>query len=246
MDAPVSLVFWILSFIIIVSAFMVVSLKNIFHCALFLILCLFSVAGIYLLLNAEFLAAAQVLIYVGAVSILMIFAIMLTSQLASKRISQTNENKLVAFFICLSASRSQCPDNWKISNDRLHAPVRGGLGAASGGHDRRHCSGKKGDILMFYYLALAALLFSIGLYGVLTRRNIIGILMSLELMFNAANINFVTFNKFVITDGMTGQVFALFVIAVAAAEAVVGLAIVLLVYRNWQGIKTDYINVMKW
>jgi NADH-quinone oxidoreductase subunit K len=99
---------------------------------------------------------------------------------------------------------------------------------------------------MFYYLALAALLFSIGLYGVLTRRNIIGILMSLELMFNAANINFVTFNKFVITDGMTGQVFALFVIAVAAAEAVVGLAIVLLVYRNWQGIKTDYINVMKW
>ena len=99
---------------------------------------------------------------------------------------------------------------------------------------------------MFYYLALAALLFSIGLYGVLTRRNIIGILMSLELMFNAANINFVTFNKFVITDGMTGQMFALFVIAVAAAEAVVGLAIVLLVYRNWQGIKTDYINVMKW
>lgn len=101
MDAPVSLAFWILSVIIIVSAFMVVSLKNIFHCALFLILCLFSVAGIYLLLNAEFLAAAQVLIYVGAVSILMIFAIMLTSQLASRKITQTNENKLVAFFVCL-------------------------------------------------------------------------------------------------------------------------------------------------
>ena len=99
---------------------------------------------------------------------------------------------------------------------------------------------------MFYYLALAALLFSIGLYGVLTRRNIIGILMSLELMFNAANINFVTFNKYVITDGMAGQLFALFVVVVAAAEAVVGLAIVLLVYRNWQGIKADYINVMKW
>ena len=99
---------------------------------------------------------------------------------------------------------------------------------------------------MFYYLALAALLFSIGLYGVLTRRNIIGILMSLELMFNAANINFVTFNKFVITDGLTGQLFALFVIVVAAAEAVVGLAIVLLVYRNWKGIKADYVNVMKW
>ena len=99
---------------------------------------------------------------------------------------------------------------------------------------------------MFHYLALAAILFSIGIYGVITRRNIIGILMSLELMFNAANINFVVFNRYIITDGMTGQIFAIFIVVVAAAEATVGLAIVLLVYRNWQGIKADYINVMKW
>ena len=99
---------------------------------------------------------------------------------------------------------------------------------------------------MFPYLALAAILFSIGLYGVMTRRNVIGILMSLELMFNAVNINMVTFNKFIISDGMTGQIFALFIVVVAAAEAVVGLAIVLLIYRNWRGIKSDYVNVMKW
>lgn len=99
---------------------------------------------------------------------------------------------------------------------------------------------------MFYYLALAVMLFSIGLFGVLTRRNVIGILMSLELMFNAANINFVTFNKYIATDGMVGQMFAIFIIVVAAAEAVVGLAIVLLLYRNWQGINTDNVNVMKW
>ena len=99
---------------------------------------------------------------------------------------------------------------------------------------------------MFYYLALAAILFSVGLFGVLTRRNVIGILMSLELMFNAANINFVAFNKYIITDGLTGQIFAIFIIVVAAAEAVVGLAIVLLIYRNWQGIDMDHINIMKW
>jgi len=99
---------------------------------------------------------------------------------------------------------------------------------------------------MYPYLGLAAILFSIGLYGVLTRRNVIGILMSLELMFNAANINFVAFNKYIITDGLAGQVFAVFIIVVAAAEAVVGLAIVLLVYRNWHDIKVDYVNVMKW
>ena len=94
-------VFWILSFIILVSGFMVVSLKNVFHCALFLILCLFSVAGIFILLEAEFLAAAQVLIYVGAVSILIIFAIMLTSNLASRKIVQSNENVPVSVFVCV-------------------------------------------------------------------------------------------------------------------------------------------------
>ncbi|UCD62987.1 MAG: NADH-quinone oxidoreductase subunit J [Candidatus Zixiibacteriota bacterium] len=97
----VGIVFWILSVAIIVSACMVVSLRNIFHCALALILCLFAVAGIFILLGAEFLAAAQVLIYVGAVAILMIFAIMLTSNLAAKKITQTNENALVGLLVCV-------------------------------------------------------------------------------------------------------------------------------------------------
>lgn len=93
-------VFYLLGFVIIASAIMVVSLKNIFHCALALIVCLFAVAGIYILLHAEFLAAAQVLIYVGAVSILMIFSIMLTSNLASRKIKQVNKNALSAFLAC--------------------------------------------------------------------------------------------------------------------------------------------------
>ena len=99
---------------------------------------------------------------------------------------------------------------------------------------------------MLQYLALAAILFAIGVFGVLTRRNAVGILMSLELMFNAANINLVVFNKFIGPDNLIGQIFALFVVVVAAAEAVVGLAIVLLLYRNWRGIDVDHINIMKW
>jgi len=99
---------------------------------------------------------------------------------------------------------------------------------------------------MLQYLALAAILFAIGIFGVLTRRNAIGILMSLELMFNAANINLVTFNKYIGPDNLTGQIFATFVIVIAAAETVVGLAIVLLLYRNWRGIDVDNINLMKW
>jgi NADH:ubiquinone oxidoreductase subunit 6 (subunit J) len=95
------LVFWILAIVILVSGFMVVSLRNIFHCAMFLIVCLSGVAGIFILLGAEFLAAAQVLIYVGAVAILMVFAVMLTSQLASKRIVMTNEKAGVALLACV-------------------------------------------------------------------------------------------------------------------------------------------------
>jgi NADH-quinone oxidoreductase subunit K len=95
-------------------------------------------------------------------------------------------------------------------------------------------------------LILSIVLFCIGIFGVLTRRNAIGILMSIELMFNAVNINFVAFSKFVTPADFVGQIFAIFVITIAAAEATVGLAIVLLIYRNFKGINVDNINIMKW
>jgi NADH:ubiquinone oxidoreductase subunit 6 (subunit J) len=94
-------VFYLFSFLIIISALAVVTMRNIFHCALFLILCLFSVAGIYVMLHAEFLAAVQVLIYVGAVSILIIFAIMLTSRLAGRDAPMTNEQIFLGGFMSL-------------------------------------------------------------------------------------------------------------------------------------------------
>ena len=100
-SAGPGIVFWFLSAVILVSAFLVVSLRNIFHCALALVVCLSGVAGIFILLHAEFLAAAQVLIYVGAVSILIIFAVMLTTNLGTQNIRQTNRNALIAFFVCV-------------------------------------------------------------------------------------------------------------------------------------------------
>jgi NADH-quinone oxidoreductase subunit J len=90
MDA-FSLTFFALAFLIIASAIFVVSSKNIFHSAIFLVLALFGVAGIFVLLDAPFLAAVQVLIYVGAISMLMIFAVMLTARIADRSIRHTNE-----------------------------------------------------------------------------------------------------------------------------------------------------------
>jgi NADH-quinone oxidoreductase subunit J len=94
-------VFYLFAFVIIASALAVVTLRNIFHCALFLILCLFCVAGIYVLLYAEFLAAVQVLLYVGAVAVLIIFAIMLTSKLAGRDVPMTNEQTFIGAFLSL-------------------------------------------------------------------------------------------------------------------------------------------------
>jgi NADH:ubiquinone oxidoreductase subunit K len=96
------------------------------------------------------------------------------------------------------------------------------------------------------YLVLAALVFAIGLFGVLTRRNAIGILLGIELMLNAVNINLVAFSALLEGAGVSGQVFALFVIAVAAAEVGVGLAIVILIFRNRQSVDVDELSLMKW
>lgn len=97
-----------------------------------------------------------------------------------------------------------------------------------------------------HYLALSAIVFCIGVYGMLTRRNAIGVLMSVELMFNAVNITLIAFSRYVTPEVITGQVIAVFTIAVAAAEATVALAIVLLIYQHHRGIDVDRVNLMKW
>jgi len=93
------------------------------------------------------------------------------------------------------------------------------------------------------YLTLAAILFSLGVYGVLTRRNAVMVLMAVELMLNAVNLNFLAFGAF--RDTTVGQVFALFVIAIAAAEVGVGLAIVMLVHRNRHTVDLDELDEMR-
>jgi NADH:ubiquinone oxidoreductase subunit K len=95
-----------------------------------------------------------------------------------------------------------------------------------------------------FLLLFAAVLFSCGVYGVLARRNAVLVLMSIELMLNAVNVNLVAFSGYLKT--LTGQIFALFVITVAAAEIGIGLAIVILIYRNRETINVDDIDLMKW
>ena len=101
-------------------------------------------------------------------------------------------------------------------------------------------------IPLSWYLVFAAALFCIGLYGVLARKNAIAILMGIELMLNAVNINLVAFWRYIGYQGIDGQVFAIMVFAVAAAEVAVGLALFISIYRRRGTVAADEINLMKW
>ncbi len=122
----------------------------------------------------------------------------------------------------------------------------------------QEASGSRADAIMqgvknpdlSKFLVIGALLFIIGLAGVLTRRNIIVIFMSIELILNAANLNFIAFSRYLQDIGsinaITGQVFTVFIIVVAAAEAAIGLGIVIALYRNKETIWVDEIDLLKW
>ncbi len=99
---------------------------------------------------------------------------------------------------------------------------------------------------LHWYLIVAAILFCVGVYGVLARRNAVAILMGIELMLNAVNINLVAFWRYLEPDKLTGQAFAVFVFAVAAAEAAVGLALFISIFRNRKTVDVENIDLLKW
>lgn len=96
-----------------------------------------------------------------------------------------------------------------------------------------------------YFLVLATLMFFIGIFGFLTRKNLITMLMSVELILNSVNIIFVAFNRYLFPDKLMGHFFALFIVAVAAAEAAVAIAIIINVYRKFKNIDVENLNTMK-
>jgi NADH:ubiquinone oxidoreductase subunit K len=96
------------------------------------------------------------------------------------------------------------------------------------------------------YLILSAVLFCIGLFGVLTQRNVIKIIMCIEIMLNAVNISLIAFSQYVTPVILTGQLFAIFVMVVAAAEVAVGIAIIFAAYRNSESVDIENFNILKW
>jgi NADH-quinone oxidoreductase subunit K len=101
-------------------------------------------------------------------------------------------------------------------------------------------------IPLSWYIIFAGLLFCVGLYGALARRNALAILMAIEIMLNAVNINLVAFWRYISPERVSGQVFALIVFAVAASEAAVGLALIISIYRKRKTVAVEEIDMLKW
>ncbi len=251
--------FWLFAAVMIGSALLVVTMKDIIRCGLAMIVCFGSLAGIYVILGAPLIAAAQVIVYIGAISVLILFAIMLTQtkDAPSRLVFQTQAVPAAIASVILVDRRRPVDRRDRLGRGRRPRPPRDrgdvdrpvqGLRpavrdrqrpAAGGGHrwglprQAREGRAVMSDSLDAY-LILSAMLFAIGSFGFLARRNAISMLMSIELMLNGVNLAIVAFGAFgtAASAAAAGSIVALMVMAVAAAEATVGLAIVIAIYRN--------------
>ena len=244
--------FFILSLSAIIGGVLMLNLTKVMHMMLALVLIFLSIAGLYFLLSAEFIGVAQILLYSGAITIIMIFGIMLTKHNAENE-SRLTLRKWIIFFavVAFGAVMYFAVNNVDFANEStqgslpLHenntlqigtllyskyiipfeltsvillVALVGAIILAKRTRKRRI---PMSSVPASAYLTLAIILFCIGLFGALTKRNTVIVLVCIELMLNAANLNLVAFSKLGLFPNLTGQIFSLFTMAVAAAEAAV-------------------------
>ena len=270
-------IFYALAALTVGSAMLVAFSRNIVYSTFALLGAFMGVVGIYILLAADFVAMVQLLVYVGGILVLTIFAVMLTAGIGDVTVSNRAVGTGAAIFTVGivgagdvvrdradamasgggSRARADHLRNRKRVPGRVRAAVRGRVAGAVGRANRRDSNfaprgagvgereiGMGGGITLNHFLVLSLIVFSLGLFTVLTRRNAIGILMGVELILNSANINYLAFS-FYGGGKYDGQIFAIFVIMLAAAEAVIGLAVVLAIYQNFKTIDVDATETLR-
>ena len=269
------IVFTVLALFIGVSAILAVTTRRILRAATYLLFVLFGTAGIYFQLNYSFLGAVQLLIYAGGITVLYVFSILLTSSQGDKAEDLKGYKLFVGLGAALAslghlpldnapprlpalafrARRAARADHRPRADEqrkiRLHPAVRGDQPAAAGLHRRRHphrAQTLKNTTMihMEYYLIVSTVMMFVGIYGFVTRRNLLAMLISVELILNSVDINFVVFNRFLFPEQLEGFFFALFAIGISAAETAVAIAIIINIYRNIRNIGARSLREMKW
>jgi NADH-quinone oxidoreductase subunit K len=250
--------------VLLASSLAVVLTPNLFHAVLYLAVALVATGVVFLLLDAPFLFGVQLLLYAGGVVAIVVFAIMLTERLVGQSIRQTSRYLVnggllaaavfvgVMGFLVRMPGRRAAPGlargRHRRGGARPRRPLRTDLRAPR--RAARHRPARRALLRaeralmpLVAYLVLAALVFAIGLFGVMTRRNAVGILLGIELMLNAVNINLVAFARF--AGDLAGIVFTLFTIAITVAEVAVGLAIVIVIFRVRRTVEADHLDLLR-
>ena len=262
-------IFFVLAALAVLGALNLIIQRHPIHSALSLIVVMVALAGLYLLMGAEFVAAVQIIVYGGAIMVLFVFVIMLLNAGVEEH---TNVSKLAGIagiplavallgFLAVVIARSrtgaasghairragQHERNFDHALPGICLSFRADFVPHSRGDFGRDCPGAAGEKLEMvptsYYLILSAVLFGLGVVAFIFKRNVITIFMSIELMLNAVNLAFVAFSQ--ARHQSDGQVFVLFVIVVAAAEAAVGLGIIILTARNRQSLNVERVDLLK-
>ncbi len=270
-----SLAFYIFAAIALIASLGVIGQRNPMHSVMLLITSFGALAGLYILLDAPFTAVTQIIIYAGAIMVLFLFVVMLLNVPREEPVPATAAGllrpttlRIGAVLSVLLAARSgvgavaaradlvragrRGRDRRFGRADRLRAVhrsrvrVRGHLDPDPGGDGRGGRPGAEGALMvpLNYYLILSALLFSIGTAGVFLRRNLITVLLSIEIMLNAVNLTFVAVGRYL--GSVDGQIITFFVMTVAAAEAAVGLALVISLFRHRETLSPDAYTSLKW
>ena len=269
---PQNYIFLAIALPMLFAGFRVVTSSNVVHAVLFLVAALAGSAAMFLMLGAEFVAWTVVLVYIGAVVVLFLFGIMITRAPLGTDTQLNHERRWPAALVALSVfavmayaiteafEDAEITDNlartdeigtvlfdrfvlpFEVVSVLLLAALIGGIVLARAGPRDRGGA----DMTITQFALLASALFSLGVYGVLVRRNAVMVLLSVELMLAAVTLNFVAFGSFLNDEIFAGQIFALFIITVAAAEVGIGLAIVLLIFRNRRSANVDELDLMRW
>lgn len=269
------IVFTVLALFIGVSAILAVTTRRILRAATYLLFVLFGTAGIYFQLNYSFLGAVQLLIYAGGITVLYVFSILLTSSQGDKAEDLKGYKlfvglgaALASLGICLwiTLRHDFLPSHFE--HGELHVRTIGHALMSSGKYGyilpfevisllllacivggiliARQTLKNTTMIHMEYYLIVSTVMMFVGIYGFVTRRNLLAMLISVELILNSVDINFVVFNRFLFPEQLEGFFFALFAIGISAAETAVAIAIIINIYRNIRNIGARSLREMKW
>ena len=248
-------IFGLLALVIVVCSILTVTTRRILRAATYLLFVLFATAGIYFQLDYTFLGAVQLAVYAGGIVVLFVFSILLTSHPGDKSELLTPKKRVVGLIASIFGAIvcGYTLFTYPFFTKPLTSVITGEVDMKEIGHALMGMDKfqyllpfEAVSVLLLAYLVVSTIMFFAGVYGFVTRKNMLAMLISLELMLNAVDINFVVFNRYLYPEALEGFFFTLFAIGIAAAETALAIAIIINIFRHIRNVEVRNLDKMKY